>query len=66
MPRNSEHTLTQHQRIAELAKQRLEMAFTSLNHLLDLRALWNAFRKTPIKKAPGAHPAKRRKRSAAG
>lgn len=53
MPGNSENTLTQHQRIAELAKQRPEMAFTSLNHLLDLRTLWDAFHKTPMKKAPG-------------
>ena len=53
MPGNSETTLTQHQRIAELAKQRPEMAFTSLNHLLDHRTLWNAFRQTPMKKAPG-------------
>ena len=50
---NSENTSTQRQRIAELAKQRPEMAFTSLNHLLDLRLLWEAFRKTPVNKAPG-------------
>src|SRR3972149_11500047 len=50
---NSENTSTQRQRIAEWAKQRPEMAFTSLNHLLDLRLLWEAFRKTPVNKAPG-------------
>ena len=53
MPRNSDNTLTQHQRIAELAKQRPEMAFTSLNHLLDLQTLWIALSQTPIDKAPG-------------
>ena len=50
---NSDNTYTQHQRIAEMAEQRPEMAFTSLNHLLDLSVLYKAFRKTPVKKAPG-------------
>jgi RNA-directed DNA polymerase len=53
MPRNSDHTSTQRQRIADMAEQRPEMAFTSLNHLLDLSVLYEAFRKTPVKKAPG-------------
>lgn len=44
---------TKRQRIAELAKQKLEMAFTSLNHLLDLDLLREAFYRTPKDKAPG-------------
>ena len=39
MHRNSESTSTKLQRIAELAKQNREMAFTSLNHLLDMKTL---------------------------
>ena len=53
MQRNSATTSTQRQRIADLAKQRPEMAFTSLNHLLDLQLLWEAYCHTPVKKAPG-------------
>jgi group II intron reverse transcriptase/maturase len=36
-----------------MAERRPEMSFTSLNHLLDLSVLHKAFRKTPVKKAPG-------------
>jgi group II intron reverse transcriptase/maturase len=36
-----------------LAKQKPEMAFTSLNHLLDLDLLREAFSRTPKDKAPG-------------
>ena len=53
MPRNSNDTSTKRQRIAELAKQNPQMAFTSLNHLLDLDLLREAFYRTPKKKAPG-------------
>ena len=50
---NSTNTSTKRQRIAELAKQKPEMAFTSLNHLLDLDLLREAFSRTPKDKAPG-------------
>jgi len=53
MRRNSSDTSTKRQRIAELAKQNPQMAFTSLNHLLDLDLLREAFYLTPKKKAPG-------------
>ena len=53
MPGNSTNTSTKRQRIAELAKQKPEMAFTSLNHLLDLDLLREAFSRTPKDKAPG-------------
>lgn len=53
MPRNSNDTSTKRQRIAEMAKQNPQMAFTSLNHLLDLDLLREAFYRTPKKKAPG-------------
>ena len=53
MPRNSSDTLTKRQRIAELAKQNPQMAFTSLNHLLDVDLLREAFHRTPKDKAPG-------------
>ncbi len=53
MPRNSNDTSTKRQRIAELAKQNHQMAFTSLNHVLDLDLLREAFYRTPKKKAPG-------------
>jgi group II intron reverse transcriptase/maturase len=50
---NPTSTSTKRQRIAELAKQRPEIAFTSLNHLLDLDLLREAFLRTPKDKAPG-------------
>ena len=52
---NSETTLTKLQRIAELAKQNRTMAFTSLNHLLDMTTLTEAFTITDRKRkaAPG-------------
>ena len=50
---HSTNTSTKRQRIAELAKQKPEMAFTSLNHLLDLDLLREAFSRTPKDKAPG-------------
>ena len=53
MPSNSTNTSTKRQRIAELARQKPEMAFTSLNHLLDLDLLREAFYRTPKDKAPG-------------
>jgi group II intron reverse transcriptase/maturase len=53
MHSNSTTTSTKRQRIAELAKQKPEMAFTSLNHLLDLDLLREAFYRTPKDKAPG-------------
>jgi RNA-directed DNA polymerase len=53
MHSNSTSTLTKRQRIAELAKQEPELAFTSLNHLLDLDLLREAFIRTPKDKAPG-------------
>jgi group II intron reverse transcriptase/maturase len=53
MHSNSTTTSTKRQRIAELAKQKPEMAFTSLNHLLDLDLLREAFCRTPKDKAPG-------------
>ncbi len=39
---NSETTFTKLQRIAELSKQNRAMAFTSLNHLLDMTTLTEA------------------------
>lgn len=52
---NSEDTFTKLQRIAELAKQNRELAFTSLNHLLDKTLLREAWRITDRnrKAAPG-------------
>lgn len=43
---NSENVFTQRQRIAELARQAPQMGFTSLNHLLDLPLLHEAYRRT--------------------
>jgi RNA-directed DNA polymerase len=43
---NSESVSTRQQRIAMLAKQSPQMAFTSLNHYLDLDWLREAFRRT--------------------
>ena len=53
MRRNSSDTSTKRRQIAELAKQNPEMAFTSLNHLLDLDLLRKAFHQTPKNKSPG-------------
>jgi len=50
---DSETVSTRQQRIAELARQAPQMAFTSLNHLLDLDLLREAFSRTPKDKAPG-------------
>jgi RNA-directed DNA polymerase len=44
---------TQQQRIAELAKQRPPLGFTSLNHYLDLRWLAEAYHRTRKDGAPG-------------
>jgi RNA-directed DNA polymerase len=44
---------TRQQRIAELAKQAPQMAFTSLNHHLDLAWLQEAYRRTRKDGAPG-------------
>lgn len=43
---NSDTVSTRQQRIAELAKQAPQMAFTSLNHHLDLAWLHEAYRRT--------------------
>ena len=48
-----EYVSTQQQRIAQLAKQAPEMAFTSLNHYLDLTWLRVAFYRTRKDGAPG-------------
>ena len=52
---NSDNTLTKRQRIAELAEANREMAFTSLNHLLDMTTLTEAHTITDRKHraAPG-------------
>src|ERR1700682_381661 len=39
---------TRQQRIAELAKQSLQMGFTSLNHYLDQRWLYEAYQRTRL------------------
>src|SRR5918994_102708 len=44
---------TKQQRIAELAKQRPEMSFTSLNHYLDVDWLREAYRRLRKDSAPG-------------
>jgi RNA-directed DNA polymerase len=44
---------TKQQRIAELAKQRPEMRFTSLNHYLDVDWLREAYRRLRKESAPG-------------
>ena len=43
---NSDRVSTQRRRIARLAKQAPQMAFTSLNHYLDLEWLREAFART--------------------
>jgi RNA-directed DNA polymerase len=50
---NSGSVYTRQQRIAELAKQAPQMAFTSLNHYLDLSWLYEAYRRTRRDGAPG-------------
>lgn len=50
---NSESVSTRQQRIAALARQSPQMAFTSLNHYLDLAWLREAFRRTRKDGAPG-------------
>ncbi|OHB68124.1 MAG: hypothetical protein A2V70_14015 [Planctomycetes bacterium RBG_13_63_9] len=50
---NSESVSTRQQRIARLAKQSPQMAFTSLNHYLDLQWLREAFHRTRKDGAPG-------------
>jgi group II intron reverse transcriptase/maturase len=50
---NSGSVYTRQQRIAELAKQAPQMAFTSLNHYLDLPWLYEAYRRTRRDGAPG-------------
>jgi RNA-directed DNA polymerase len=44
---------TRQQRIAELARQAPQMGFTSLNHHLDVRWLYEAFLRTRADGAPG-------------
>jgi RNA-directed DNA polymerase len=46
MPRNSTSVFTKQQRIATLAKQSPQMAFTSLAYLIDLDWLKEAYRRT--------------------
>lgn len=53
MPRNLPSVSTRQERIATLAKQRPQMAFTSLAYLLDLDWLREAFRRTRRDGAPG-------------
>jgi len=43
---NSDPVFTKRQRIAELARQAPQMGFTSLNHLIDRRWLYEAYRAT--------------------
>ncbi len=51
---NSDSTYTKRQRIAEVAEANREMAFTSLNHLLNVTTLKEAFDRTDRKNvAPG-------------
>jgi group II intron reverse transcriptase/maturase len=50
---NSTIVFTQQQRIAELAKQSPQMGFTSLNHFLNRRWLYEAFCATRAQAAPG-------------
>jgi RNA-directed DNA polymerase len=50
---NSTIVSTKQQRIAELAKQSPQMGFTSLNHLLNRRWLYEAFCATRTQAAPG-------------
>ena len=50
---SSESVSTRQQRIAELAKQSPQMAFTTLNHYLDLAWLREAFHRTRKDGAPG-------------
>ena len=53
MPRNSTNVSTKQKRIAELAKQSPQMAFTSLAYLIDIDWLKEAFRRTRKDGAPG-------------
>jgi len=46
MPRNSTNVFTKQKRIAELAKQSPQMAFTSLAYLVDIDWLKEAYRRT--------------------
>src|SRR5262249_42948888 len=46
MPRNSTDVSTKQERIAALAKQSPQMAFTSLAHLMDMDWLKEAYRRT--------------------
>jgi RNA-directed DNA polymerase len=50
---NSGTVCTRQQRIAELARQAPQMGFTSLNHLLDRRWLYEAYQATRVDGAPG-------------
>ncbi|HAM50248.1 MAG TPA: hypothetical protein DCP92_05970 [Nitrospiraceae bacterium] len=47
------NVLTKQQRIAELAKQKPEVSFTSLNHYLDVDWLKEAYRRLRKGSAPG-------------
>ena len=46
MPRNSTSVSTKQERIAALAKQSPQMAFTSLAYLMDMDWLTEAYRRT--------------------
>lgn len=50
---NSDPVCTKQQRIAEMARQRPQMGFTSLNHHIDLVWLYEAFQRTRHDGAPG-------------
>lgn len=50
---NSNNVLTKQQRIAKLAEQMPELAFTSLNHHLDMEWMKEAYRRTRKDGAPG-------------
>jgi group II intron reverse transcriptase/maturase len=53
MHRNSSTVLTKQQRVAKLAKQSLQMGFTSLAHLIDIDWLQEAYRRTRKDAAAG-------------
>jgi RNA-directed DNA polymerase len=53
MHRNSEDVFTKQERIAALAEQSPEMAFTSLAYLMDIEWLKEAYRRTRKDGAPG-------------
>jgi len=52
-PMRSQQVYTKQTRIAELAERHPQLAFTSLNHYIDMDWLKEAFRRTPKDRAPG-------------